>query len=146
LDVSGDDDHPFASVETLVLVAVGGFAGATCRYVVGVVVAGRAGTLLANVLGSIALGFVVYEAVGTGVLSNRTRVALGTGFLSSFTTYSTFALESATATPTVAVGNVLANYGLGFAGVFLGAALARRVDGIGPTPAGDEPTPGGESR
>jgi len=60
------------------------------------------------------------------------RTAVGTGFLSSLTTYSTFAVQTYQAAPLVAAGNVGANYALGIAGVLLGRhlalALARRTD------------------
>ena len=63
------------------------------------------------------------------MLAAETRAVVATGFLSSFTTYSTFALQSAQAPPAWLVANVVANYALGFAGVLLGRSIARRVDG-----------------
>jgi CrcB protein len=121
------DERPLVRLETAALVAVGGFAGATLRYLTGQAVAGLAGTLLVNVVGSFLLGFLVYEAELAGVLSKRGRVVLATGFLSSFTTYSTFALEIATAAPAVAVGYAAGSYALGFMAVLAGRALAGRV-------------------
>jgi CrcB protein len=104
-----------------VLVALGGFLGATSRYLLGTVVAGAGGTLLANVLGSLALAL----AVGL-VRSTRLRFFLATGLLSSFTTYSTFAVETATLGPTLGAANVAANYALGFAAALLGLLVGRR--------------------
>ena len=53
-----------------------------------------------------------------------------TGFLSSLTTYSTFALQTAVLRrPAWIVANVLATYCLGLAGVLAGRSLATRVDG-----------------
>ncbi|WP_435335613.1 fluoride efflux transporter FluC [Haloarchaeobius sp. TZWWS8] len=125
------DDHPLATVETLALVALGGFAGANARFVVdgalGPFGFGLAGTLAANVCGCLLLGFVLYEEVYVGVFSRQLRVAVGTGFLSSFTTYSTFAVqtfEAGTDSLALVLGNVGANYALGFAGVLLGRWLA----------------------
>jgi CrcB protein len=60
---------------------------------------------------------------------------LSTGFLSSFTTYSTFALEVATAAPAVAAGYALGSYALGFGAVLAGRALAGRVQPPGSEPA-----------
>ena len=94
-------------------VGVGGFVGAVLRWGVGVLVPGAPGTLVVNVLGSVALGALVAVAP-----SHRTRVLVGTGLLSSFTTYSTFAVETAL-TPEWAAANVLASYALGFGGVLL---------------------------
>ncbi|WP_435100096.1 fluoride efflux transporter FluC [Halarchaeum sp. P4] len=114
-------------LEVAVLVAVGGVAGANCRYLAGLLAPGLAGTLLANVLGAFLLGFVVYETIYRGSLSTEARLLVSTGFLSSFTTYSTFAVDSATATLPLLVVNVVATYALGFAAVLAGRTLARRV-------------------
>jgi len=111
------------------LVAVGGFAGATLRWAVSLLASGLPGTLAVNAAGSLALGFLVYEAVGTSALADEARTLLGTGFLSSLTTYSTFAVESASVAPPLMVANVAANYGFGFAGVLVGRALAVRYGG-----------------
>jgi CrcB protein len=122
------DTHALERLEVLVLVGVGGFAGANLRFLVSGVLPGIPGTLAVNVLGSFLLGFLLYEAVHAGRLAQRTRVVLGTGFLSSFTTYSTFALQSAQAGPTLLAGNVLATYALGFAGVLVGRRLVLFVE------------------
>lgn len=120
------------TIESLVLIAIGGFAGANLRYLVGDLVSGPAGTLIVNVLGSFALGFLLYEAHYSAIVSKRTHVVVGTGFLSSFTTYSTFALE-AVGFGLFGVGYVAGSYALGFAGVLAGRRLALVVDrGVGP--------------
>lgn len=112
------------------LVATGGFAGATLRYLVSLLAAGPVGTLAVNAAGSLALGALVYEAAGTSsALGDDARALLGTGFLSSLTTYSTFAVETAGLAPRWLVANVAANYALGFAGVVVGRALALRDGG-----------------
>ncbi|MFB6108707.1 MAG: CrcB family protein [Haloplanus sp.] len=121
--------HPLKRLEALLLVAVGGAVGATLRYLVGGAITGLGGTLAANALGSVVLGFLLYEAVYADLLAEQTQLVFGTGLLSSFTTYSTFAVQTATASPPLAVGNVVANYALGFAGVLVGQRLARRVGG-----------------
>ena len=113
----------------IALVALGGFVGANLRYAVSLVVTGLGGTLLANALGSVLLGVVLYEARAIGVLSPRARTLLATGILASFTTYSTFAVQTAGVSPALMVGNVAANYGLGFLGVVLGRSLALRHGG-----------------
>ena len=118
-------------VETVVLIGIGGFAGSNLRYFIGSLVPGLGGTLIVNALGSFALGFLLYEAMHLGVLSGETKVAAATGFLSSFTTYSTFAVETML-TPEWAVANVLASYALGFGGVLIArravATFERRED------------------
>jgi CrcB protein len=114
----------------LALIAAGGFLGATLRHAVSLAVAGALpwGTLVVNVLGSFALGVLLYEAHLAGILSSETRLLVGTGFLSSFTTYSTFAVETVSLgqeAPLVALGNVGANYALAFLAVGLGQLVAR---------------------
>lgn len=121
---------------TLTLVAAGGFAGANARWALGVVLtrlfgAGAAVSLLptlaANVTGAFALG-VVLTVAASGRLREPTKAIAATGFLSSYTTYSTFAVESALAgTPALLAGNVIANYALGFAGAIVGRLVARRL-------------------
>lgn len=124
-----EPQSPLVRLEPVVLVAVGGFAGANLRHLLAGVLPGLPGTLLANVLGSLALGFVVSEAVAAGGIARRTRLVVSTGVLSSFTTYSTFALQSAQAALPLLVANVVATYTLGFAAALVGRSLARRVGG-----------------
>jgi CrcB protein len=80
-----------------------------------------------NVLGSFALGVLLYENRLVGALSPETRLVLGTGFLSSFTTYSTFAVETSELAPLLAAANVAANYTLGLVAVLLGRVAARML-------------------
>jgi CrcB protein len=123
-------DHALARAEPLVLIAVGGFLGAVLRYAVALALPATVipwGTLAANVLGSFALGVLLYEARLAGVLSAETRLVVGTGFLSSFTTYSTFASETAALAPELAALNVGLNYTLGFVAVVCGRWVARGV-------------------
>ena len=119
--------HALSRAEPPLLIAVGGFVGATLRYAVSNALPGGFpwGTLTVNVLGSFALAIVLYEAHLADLLSAETRLILGTGLLSSFTTYSTFAVETAALDPTLAVANVLANYLLAFVAVIAGRAVTR---------------------
>ena len=130
------DDHLLSRLETLALIAVGGFAGSNLRFFALGHLPEVQAVLLVNVLGSLLLGFVVYEAQYTGIVDPTARVVLTTGFLSSLTTYSTFALQSALAGGPLALAGIVAgNYGLGFAGVLVGRAIARWVrDGGGGRP------------
>ena len=86
--------HTLVRLEAVALIGIGGFAGSNLRYFVGFLAPGIPGTLLVNVIGSFVLGFLLYEAIYSGLLAEQTQIVAGTGFLSSFTTYSTFALES----------------------------------------------------
>lgn len=116
-------------IEAVILVAVGGFFGANARYAIGLVYPGLSGTFIANVTGSFLLGFVVYEAMYTDYVTERGRLLLSTGFLSSYTTYSTFAYESVVVESMLGVVNVAASYTFGFLGVLLGRWLAMRIGG-----------------
>lgn len=109
------------------LVAVGGFVGATARHAVDVAVGGLlagpatgAGTLAANVVGSFALGLLVARASDA-----RTRLLVGTGALSSFTTYSAFVADAVALGPSAGAGYVAASYATGFAAATLGLAVGR---------------------
>ena len=122
-----NEDHPIARVEPLLLIAIGGFVGATLRYAVSATLPGGFpwGTLAVNALGSFALGLLLYEARLTDLLSAETRLTLGTGLLSSFTTYSTFAVETTALDPAMVLVNVGANYALGFLAVIAARAVTR---------------------
>ncbi|WP_336000880.1 fluoride efflux transporter FluC [Halorientalis halophila] len=120
--------HWLARAEPLVLIAVGGFVGAVLRHAVSLSLPATTlpwGTLAANVAGSFALGVLLYERHLANALSLETRLVVGTGFLGSFTTYSTFAVETAGLEPQLLVANVAANYALGFLAVLAGRSVAR---------------------
>ncbi|WP_458207197.1 fluoride efflux transporter CrcB [Haladaptatus sp. NG-SE-30] len=125
--MSVQDTHALKQFEPILLIAVGGFAGAALRHVTSAALPGSFpwGTLAVNVAGSFALGVLLYEAHLADLLAPETRLVVGTGFLSSFTTYSTFAVQTASLSPTFAAVNVVANYALGILAVLLG----RRVVG-----------------
>ena len=112
----------------LVLVCVGGGAGAGLRFGVGRLLAGDAfpwHTLGINAAGSLLLGVV---AVG---LRDRPGWAalLGAGLCGGFTTFSAFSLETVrlleAGRPAAAVGYVLGSVAAGLAGVSIGLRLGR---------------------
>ena len=71
-------------------VFVGGGCGALCRWGISLVVAAPWGTFAANVLGSFLLAMVMHPGPK---LTDEWKLALATGFLGAFTTYSTFNLD-----------------------------------------------------
>ncbi len=80
--------------------AVGGSLGAISRYWVSATSyhwLGQNfpyGTLLVNLLGSVAMGFLSVLLVHRFQVSEEIRIGLLAGFLGSFTTFSTFAMDS----------------------------------------------------
>lgn len=121
----------------LILVAIGGAAGAVARYVVDGYVAERAagavpwGTLVVNLSGSLLLGLLFAFAVERDVLPAAVRAPLMIGFLGAYTTFSTLVLESWRLWEDGAAGLALANaFGsvvLGLVAVVIGLTLGRAV-------------------
>ena len=139
--MAADSTHPLVRLETLALIAIGGFAGSNLRFFATGVLADVPAVLLANVVGSLALGVLAYEAEYAGLVGSESRLVFTTGFLSSLTTYSTFAIQTAVTAgpgePLLLIAVVVGNYGLGFAGVLAGRSLVRRFVAE-PQPAGGE--------
>lgn len=85
----------------LLAVAGGGAVGSVVRYVLGVVIQGRAGTgfpigtLVVNVTGSLLLGFLMRLLLDSTVASETVRLMLTTGLCGGYTTFSTFTYETA---------------------------------------------------
>jgi CrcB protein len=83
---------------TTLWVGLGGALGSIARYHVGLLV-GRRGapfpwaTLAVNLAGSLLLAFLMHLAL-RGKIDETWRVALGTGVLGGFTTYSAFNYET----------------------------------------------------
>lgn len=108
------------------LVGAGGFVGAAARHALTLAIPSTIlATLVANVAGSFLLGLVVAEAGSLGRLSAAAQRFVATGTLSSFTTYSTFALQTTGLDPLGAVALVVVTYGAGFAGVIVATQLGR---------------------
>ena len=84
----------------ILAIALGGAAGAVLRFWTSAAIytlLGREfpwGTLVVNVVGSLAMGFLSVILVERMVVSPEWRGALLIGFLGAFTTYSAFSLET----------------------------------------------------
>ncbi|MDN3642163.1 fluoride efflux transporter CrcB [Lutimonas halocynthiae] len=81
------------------LVFLGGGLGSVARYWLSLKLnnfenAIPYGTLLANILGSLIIGFILGYSSRTGLLSENQSLLLATGFCGGFTTFSTFAYEN----------------------------------------------------
>jgi CrcB protein len=122
-------------VRELLAVALGGVVGTALRLGIDALIphsdaAFPASTLIINLLGSFALGFLISRVWPTA--SGVTKAALGPGLLGSFTTFSALAVAIVTLvdSDTVLVAvvylvvTVLGGYGAAFAGLMLGRPRA----------------------
>lgn len=124
------------------IVAAGGILGALARYGLGLVIPAPGAwplpTLLINLTGALALGALLEGLSHRGPdVGNRRvlRLALGTGFLGAYTTYSTLAVDAVHLVnggqPTAAFAYLAASLFGGalatLAGIWLGAWQHRRT-------------------
>jgi len=121
----------------LVLVGLGGFAGAVARRVIDLWVSDRnptafpLGTLVINLTGAFLLGFLFAWATERDVLPREVRGPLMIGFLGAYTTFSTWMLESWRLVEDgawqLALLNLLGSVLLGLIAVVAGLAVGRLV-------------------
>jgi fluoride exporter len=117
-------------------VAVGGALGAMLRYYLNGSLLARVcapfptATFVINVTGSFLLGLFLTLATERIEVSPHLRIAFAAGFVGAYTTFSTFMYETAQLTEAGdyarALANVVLSCAIGFAGVWLGAAVARK--------------------
>jgi CrcB protein len=112
------------------LIAVGGFFGAILRWFIDEQLPSLAGTLLVNFLGCVIIGVFLYESMYIGAFGRETRLFFGIGLIGAFTTFSAFAVQSFTATPSLAALNIGANLLFGLFGIFCGRYLITYQRGI----------------
>ncbi len=121
----------------VVWIGLGAVLGANARYFVSLWLAAKLGaefpygTLAVNVSGSLLLGFLVAAGSHYLALSPQLRLMMMVGFLGSFTTFSTFAVDSIALWQNGRVwpglANVLANNGISLVCALLGILLARQL-------------------
>ncbi len=89
------------------------------------------GTLVVNASGSLILGFLVAAGAHYFILSPQLRLMMMVGFLGSFTTFSTFAVESIgfwqNERGWAGLANIFANNGISLLFAALGILLARQL-------------------
>jgi CrcB protein len=128
-------------VETLtkyLAVAAGGALGAMLRYYLGGSLLARAGapfptaTFVINITGSFFVGFFLTLATERLHISPHWRLAVAVGFVGAYTTFSTFEYETARLVEDGdfmrALLNVVLSVVLGFAAVWAGILMARKVE------------------
>ncbi len=123
-----------------VMIGIGAALGANGRYLIGVWFSQRFGTefpwwtLFVNLVGSFLLGFLLSMTTEQLHISPEMRLLFAVGFMGSFTTFSSFTVESMTLFQTgqnwPALFNILLNNGVGLICALLGIQLARFVQDL----------------
>jgi len=127
-------------MEKILFVAVGGAVGSSLRYLLAgwgqrlIASPFPLGTMLVNILGCLAIGFLATALSGPLLVREHWRIAILVGVLGGFTTFSSFCWE------TVSLGgdgqfalaglNVLAQNALGLTAAWVGARLAQAIFGL----------------
>lgn len=83
----------------IIAVGLGGFVGAVCRYLMGLIPVNEVTqfpikTFIINIIGCIVIGIIAVVATKNNTLNPRWLLFLKVGVCGGFTTFSTFALES----------------------------------------------------
>lgn len=120
-----------------VLIGLGAILGANARYWIAVWAASRFGTtfpygtFIANVSGSLMLGFLLAFTTDRIAVSPEMRLLLGVGFLGSYTTFSSYTFESLTLFQAGnfwnGLINIFGNNLIGLLCALLGVYLARLI-------------------
>lgn len=130
--------RPHLAPGFVLLVAAGGAVGTAARALLAEALPAQGGwpigTLAANLAGAFLLGLLLSWLMRRGpetAARRSARLALGTGLLGGFTTYSTFALEVeralADSQPAVGLGYAAVTVLLGLAACLAGVALGGRA-------------------
>ena len=120
---------------TVLLVGLGGFAGAVARYLIDGWVTSHVrdgfpwGTFVINMGGSFAVGVLFGLAIERTILPADIRAPLMIGFIGAYTTFSTLMLETwrlwETGAHVPALLNVIGSSVVGIVAVVAGLAMAR---------------------
>ena len=121
----------------LLLIGLGGFAGAITRYLVDGAVADRTGgafpwgTLVVNATGSFALGLLFALSADRAILPAEIRGPVLIGFIGAYTTFSTWMLESWRLIESGALGaaavNLAGSTAIGVLAVVAGLVIGRNL-------------------
>ena len=124
-------DFPILSI------AIGGGCGSIARYIIAKEMRHLMGaslpygTLIVNIVGSLALGWLTVYFMSRPEINNSIRLGLTVGFLGAFTTFSTFSLESIElfieGSPWRAIFNILANLTICLGMCLVGMKIAQNT-------------------
>ena len=78
----------------LLVVCLGSAIGGGARYLVSTWVVAPYGTMVVNVVGSFLIAFIMFAGLESATISPTTRLALTTGLMGGFTTYSAFSFDT----------------------------------------------------
>ncbi len=118
-----------------IVVGAGGFMGAVCRYLIGMIPLKEGcvfpiKTLMINIVGSFLIGIVAALAMKTDFLDSRTVLFLKVGICGGFTTFSSFVLETTDLMKDgkmhLAVIYTVLSVTLGVLAVFAGQGIVRK--------------------
>ena len=122
-------------LQLIFIVGCGGFIGAALRYLISINAAKvfganfPYGTLIANIIGAIIIGFVMRLSLDTTIISPNKKLFLTTGMMGGLTTFSTFSYETVSMLNSgeyiIGIANLGLNVILSFIGVVLGMAIAK---------------------
>lgn len=120
-------------MQRILYVGIGGFVGASLRYIISMQSAkwfGTSlpyGTLIVNVIGGILMGFIMQLSLNSQAITPNLRLFITSGILGSLTVFSTFSYETISlfneGSFALALLNTLLNVILSFLGVVIGKAF-----------------------
>lgn len=124
-------------MQRILIVGLGGFIGASLRYVISKyssnIFGGQFayGTLIVNVLGGLLIGFILELTTFTDFISPNMKLFLTTGIMGGLTTFSTFSYETVTffsnGSYFLASINIVLNLFLSLTGVVGGKTLSHII-------------------
>ncbi len=114
----------------IIVVGLGGFVGAVCRYLIGLLPVNEVTvfpikTFIINIVGCIVIGMITVEATRNNTLNPQLLLFLKVGVCGGFTTFSTFALETA---ELIKNGNALVAFAYMLGSVLVGVGVIFAIE------------------